>query len=235
MMLLERWVVAGLLGIAMISAPSPAQSRGKAAQPDKAAPAGKTAPAEDVVQPDSGPPPDQAVQPSQSDSLAPAPVLDPPAEDLPDPPVEPPSAPAADAGPAIPDQIPGRIPDQIPDQTADKIPDQVPDKEPDQQPEQKADQAARHPAAPPVAARTPETDASAEVEAIPANATPEERQLRKDAIRLLQLVRELKLEVEKAGTNTLSLDALRKAEEVQRLSRSLKERMREWDQTAQSK
>jgi hypothetical protein len=37
----------------------------------------------------------------------------------------------------------------------------------------------------------------------------------------------LKAEVEKAGSNTLSLAALRKADEIQKLSKSLKERMKE--------
>jgi hypothetical protein len=56
--------------------------------------------------------------------------------------------------------------------------------------------------------------------------TAEEQQLEKDSTRLLTLVRELKEEVAKAGANTLSLDALRKADEIQRLSKDLKERLR---------
>ncbi len=56
--------------------------------------------------------------------------------------------------------------------------------------------------------------------------TPEEQQLQKDTDRLLQLVQELKAEVEKAGSNTLSLAALRKADEVMKLSKNLKERMK---------
>ncbi len=54
-------------------------------------------------------------------------------------------------------------------------------------------------------------------------ATPEQ----KDTAELLRLVQELKAEVEKAGSNTLSLAALRKADEIQRLVKSLKERMKE--------
>jgi hypothetical protein len=61
----------------------------------------------------------------------------------------------------------------------------------------------------------------------PPPGTPEEQQLRKDSDHLLQLVQELKAEVEKAGSNTLSLAALRKADEIQKLSKSLKERMKE--------
>jgi hypothetical protein len=56
--------------------------------------------------------------------------------------------------------------------------------------------------------------------------TPEEQQLEKDSTRLLTLARELKEEVQKAGANTLSLSALRKADEIQRLSKDLKERLR---------
>lgn len=51
-------------------------------------------------------------------------------------------------------------------------------------------------------------------------------QLEKDSTRLLALVRELKEEVSKAGMDTLSLTALRKAEEIERLTRSLKERLK---------
>jgi hypothetical protein len=43
----------------------------------------------------------------------------------------------------------------------------------------------------------------------------------------LRLVQELKTEVEKAGNNTLSLAALRKADEIQRLVKNLKEKMKE--------
>jgi hypothetical protein len=56
--------------------------------------------------------------------------------------------------------------------------------------------------------------------------TPQEQQLEKDSTRLLSLVRELKEEVAKAGIDTLSLNALRKAEEIEKLSKSLKERLR---------
>jgi hypothetical protein len=67
-------------------------------------------------------------------------------------------------------------------------------------------------------------------------ATAEEakkQQLEKDTAELLRLVQELKDEVEKAGTNTLSLIALRKADEIQRLAKNLKERMKEEGQISQ--
>lgn len=56
--------------------------------------------------------------------------------------------------------------------------------------------------------------------------TPQEQQLEKDSTRLLTLVRELKQEIAKAGADTLSLSALRKAEEIQKLSKDLKERLK---------
>jgi hypothetical protein len=65
--------------------------------------------------------------------------------------------------------------------------------------------------------------------------TPEEQQLRKDSAYLLQLVQELKTEIEKAGNDTLSLAAVRKADEIQKLSKSLKERMKEWGLVSQGK
>ena len=43
------------------------------------------------------------------------------------------------------------------------------------------------------------------------------------------------MDVEKAGANTLSLDALRKADEIQKLAKDLKERMKEEGQTFASK
>ena len=68
--------------------------------------------------------------------------------------------------------------------------------------------------------------------------TPEQvkqRKFDKDSAELLHLVQELKVEVEKAGANTLSLAALRKADEIQKLAKDLKERMKEQGQTFASK
>jgi hypothetical protein len=65
--------------------------------------------------------------------------------------------------------------------------------------------------------------------------TAEEQQLQKDTDRLLQLAKELKVEVEKAGNNTLSLAAVRKADELLKLSKNLKERMKDRGQAPQSK
>jgi hypothetical protein len=64
---------------------------------------------------------------------------------------------------------------------------------------------------------------------------PEQRQLQKDTAELLQLSEDLKVEVAKAGNNTLSLAALRKADEIQKLVKNLKEKMKEREQVFQNK
>jgi len=69
----------------------------------------------------------------------------------------------------------------------------------------------------------------------PLSSDPAERQLQIDTAHLLQLTEELKAELDKAGNNTLSLAALRKADEVQKLARALKERMKDRGQVLPSK
>ncbi len=77
---------------------------------------------------------------------------------------------------------------------------------------------------------------AAPVEAPPAPpADPAQLQLQKDSAELLQLVQELKVEVDKAGSDTLSLAALRKADAIQKLAKSLKDRMKERVQVPVSK
>jgi ACT domain-containing protein len=51
--------------------------------------------------------------------------------------------------------------------------------------------------------------------------------MEQDTADLLRLVRELKAEVNKAGSNTLSVIAVEKTEQIQKLVKSLKEQMRE--------
>jgi hypothetical protein len=80
----------------------------------------------------------------------------------------------------------------------------------------------------PVAAKPPAPEP-------PLSSDPVERQLQMDTAHLLQLTEELKVEIDKAGSNTLSLAALRKADEVQRLAKALKERMKDRGQVIQSK
>ena len=47
-----------------------------------------------------------------------------------------------------------------------------------------------------------------------------------DTAKLFQLAQELQAEVAKSGKNTLSISVMKKAAEVEKLARSLKERMR---------
>jgi hypothetical protein len=69
----------------------------------------------------------------------------------------------------------------------------------------------------------------------PLSTDPVERQLQIDTAHLLQLTQQLKAELDKAGNNTLSLAALRKVDEVQKLAKELKERMKDQEQVIQSK
>jgi hypothetical protein len=50
--------------------------------------------------------------------------------------------------------------------------------------------------------------------------------LQKDSDRLLQLATELKQYVDKTNEHTLSLDVIKKAEEIEKLARSVKDKMR---------
>ena len=51
-------------------------------------------------------------------------------------------------------------------------------------------------------------------------------QLRRDAERLLQLATELKQSVDKSSENTLSIDVVKKAGEIEKLAHSVKEKMK---------
>jgi hypothetical protein len=61
------------------------------------------------------------------------------------------------------------------------------------------------------------------------------QQVQKETATLLQLAQELRTEIEKAGSNTLSLAALRKADEIQKLTKNLKEEMKEEEQVPAGK
>ncbi len=51
-------------------------------------------------------------------------------------------------------------------------------------------------------------------------------QLRLDTEKLVVLVAELKLHVEKTNTNVLSMDVIKKAQEIQKLAKSVQDKMR---------
>ena len=66
------------------------------------------------------------------------------------------------------------------------------------------------------------------MEAAQAKAQNSDRQKRivTDTDKLLALATELKQEVNKSDKNTLSLDVIKKAEEIERLAHSVKEKMK---------
>jgi len=78
----------------------------------------------------------------------------------------------------------------------------------------------------PVDSNDPMERARAEKMAI---ARDEERQkrLNDDTDKLLTLAQELKSEVDKSNKDTLSVDVVKKAGEIEKLARSVKERMRD--------
>lgn len=51
-------------------------------------------------------------------------------------------------------------------------------------------------------------------------------QLRLDTEKLVALVAELKLHVDKSNTNVLSMDVIKKAQEIQKLAKSVQDKMR---------
>ena len=67
----------------------------------------------------------------------------------------------------------------------------------------------------------PENKASVETASV-----ERKRQLTEDSARLLKLATDLKTEVDKTSKDTLSLGVIRKAEEIERLARSVKEKMK---------
>jgi len=53
-----------------------------------------------------------------------------------------------------------------------------------------------------------------------------QKQLEADTQKLLALANELKAEVEKSNKDTLSLDVVRKADEIEKLAKSVRDKMR---------
>lgn len=91
-----------------------------------------------------------------------------------------------------------------------------------QAPSTKPDEKAADPA-------SPKSDADAAKPAANKPTTPEEArqaQFLADSQKLYQLAQELKAEVAKSNKNTLSIGVTKKAEEIEKLAKSMKERMR---------
>ncbi len=53
-----------------------------------------------------------------------------------------------------------------------------------------------------------------------------QQQLKKDAEKLLELATELKQYVDKSNENTLSLDVIKKADQIEKLAKSVKDKMK---------
>jgi hypothetical protein len=56
--------------------------------------------------------------------------------------------------------------------------------------------------------------------------TERQAQLRRDTEKLVALTAELKAHVDKAGNNILSMDVIKKAAEIQKLAKSVEEKMK---------
>jgi len=53
-----------------------------------------------------------------------------------------------------------------------------------------------------------------------------QQEIKKDAEKLLELATELKQDVDKTNENTLSLDVVKKAEQIERLAKTVKDKMK---------
>jgi hypothetical protein len=81
---------------------------------------------------------------------------------------------------------------------------------------------------PPMRPQTPEDETKARMEKDMAKKANQERHaaLKRDTDRLMQLSTELKQYVDKSNSNMLSVDVIRKAEEIEKLAHSVKEKMK---------
>jgi len=60
-----------------------------------------------------------------------------------------------------------------------------------------------------------------------ANLSPRQKQIAADKARLLKLATELKTEIDKSGSGTLSVTAIRKANEIEKLAHTVRQEMNE--------
>jgi hypothetical protein len=82
-----------------------------------------------------------------------------------------------------------------------------------------------NPAGPPAASEEPGRERIEKEMAKKAN-QERQAQLKRDTDRLFKLATELKSSVEKSNENTLSVDVIKKAEEIEKLAHSVKEKMK---------
>jgi len=79
----------------------------------------------------------------------------------------------------------------------------------------------------PATAQAPATTVATADASKPASPqTPQQKQLADDTAKLLTLANELKVELEKSGKDTLSLSVIKKAEQVGKLARKVRDEMR---------
>ena len=218
MMLLERWLIAAVVGltvplVSVAGGVSGQEQSGNppSQQPSKTGNAHDPVPAKAVVDPNEPPPDDpQAQAPKKDDDLAPEPDAD--AQGDPETKTaQPKTAVTKSAVPSPP--VVGK--DDMPAETKGAVP------------AVKASGAAgdENTGEP----RLPQTDQKKLTTDVAKSGTQQPMthgKYDKETVQLLSLVQDLKAEVDKAGANTLSLAALRKADEVQRLAKDLKEKMR---------
>jgi len=70
------------------------------------------------------------------------------------------------------------------------------------------------------------TDSKLERDQAKSRNTERQKQLEADTQKLLALANELKVEVEKSNKDTLSLDVVRKADEIEKLAKSVRDKMK---------
>jgi hypothetical protein len=78
----------------------------------------------------------------------------------------------------------------------------------------------------PVAAAPGNTAPAADSQSAPAAQTPKQKQLADDTAKLLQLANELKAELDKSSKDMLSLNVMKKAEQVEKLAHKVRDEMR---------
>jgi hypothetical protein len=206
MMPLKRWRIAAIVGLTVPLVSLAAAGFQQQSGSQKGS--NTTVPAKAVTDPDAPPPPDdpQAQPPKKDDDLAPEPE----SSGQTDTPAETGAKGAADQGKTSSDSAVHATPAAAkPDISTAPV---------------KGSDSGT------ASSPKPVTTSTDEVEQVQART-----KYGREAAELLNLVQQLKVEVDKAGSNTLSLAALRKADEIQRLAKDLKEKMRDQGQMVPGK
>jgi hypothetical protein len=216
MMLPERWLVAAVLGLTLSLASMAASVFGQQNGAKPSSQSGTSAngqavvPAKAVPDPNAPPPDDPQAQPARKDDdLAPEPDAD-SGEDAQGSPAP---KPAQSQNPGPPQNGSDSAPAPVKAATGESAP--------------KVD-APITPASKDGDQKTATPQVAGTANPTPKTQEPERHsKYDKEMVELVSLTQELKTEVEKAGANTLSLAALRKADEIQKVAKDLKEKMKE--------